>query len=45
MYDNLDFDRAVQAYLLALPVVNQGANRAGTLAIGPANTTCTCHSE
>jgi len=39
IYDNLDYQRAVQAYLLALPVVNQVANRAGTLAIGPANTT------
>ena len=39
LYDNLDFQRAVQGYLLALPVVNQVANRAGILAIGPANTT------
>lgn len=39
IYDNLDFQRAVQAYLLALPVVNQMANRAGILAMGPANTT------
>ena len=39
IYDNLDFQRAVQAYLLALPVVNQMANRAGTLSVGPANTT------
>lgn len=39
IYDNLDFQRAVQAYLLALPAVNQMANRAGTLAMGPANTT------
>src|SRR5271165_450978 len=31
IYDNLDFQRAVQAYLLALPVVNQAANREGTL--------------
>ena len=35
IYDNLDYQRAVQAYLLALPVVNQAANRAGTLDIGP----------
>jgi hypothetical protein len=27
IYDNLDFQRAVQAYLLALPVVNQVGNR------------------
>ena len=39
IYDNLDFQRAVQAYLLALPVVNQMANRAAILAMGPANTT------
>lgn len=39
IYDNLDFQRAVQAYLLALPVVNQMANRAGILAMGPANVT------
>ncbi len=39
IYDNLDFQRAVQAYLLALPIVNQAANRAGILALGPANTT------
>ncbi|HUC18937.1 MAG TPA: DUF1254 domain-containing protein [Acetobacteraceae bacterium] len=39
LYDNLDFQRAVQAYLLALPVVNQVGNRAATLSIGPANVT------
>src|SRR5208283_2325899 len=39
LYDNLDYQRAVQAYLLALPVVNQAANRAGIVAIGPANMT------
>lgn len=39
LYDNLDFQRAVQAYLLALPVVNQAANRDAILQIGPANTT------
>ncbi len=39
LYDNLDFQRAVQAYLLALPVVSQAANRDATLAVGPANTT------
>lgn len=39
LYDNLDFQRAVQAYLLALPVVNQVANRDNILKIGPANTT------
>jgi hypothetical protein len=39
LYDNLDFQRAVQAYLLALPVVNQYGNRESILSIGPANTT------
>jgi hypothetical protein len=39
IYDNLDFQRAVQAYLLGSPVVNQAANRVGILAMGPANTT------
>ena len=39
LYDNLDFQRAVQAYLLALPPVNQVANRKGILEVGPANTT------
>ena len=39
LYDNLDFQRAVQAYLLGLPVVSQVANRDAILAFGPANTT------
>ena len=39
IYDNLDFQRAVQAYLLALPALNQAGMRNGTLALGPANTT------
>lgn len=39
IYDNLDFQRAVQAYLLGLPVVSQWANREGTLEVGPANST------
>ena len=39
IYDNLDFQRAVQAYLLAIPAVNQAANRNGILMMGPANTT------
>jgi hypothetical protein len=39
LYDNLDFQHAVQAYLLALPVVNQVGNRNAILQIGPANTT------
>ncbi len=39
IYDNLDFQRAVQAYLLAIPAVNQADNRAAILQMGPANTT------
>ncbi len=39
LYDNLDFQRAVQAYLLGLPVVNQVGNRDAILSLGPANTT------
>jgi hypothetical protein len=39
IYDNLDFQRAVQAYLLALPALSQAAMRKGTLELGPANTT------
>ena len=39
LYDNLDFQRAVQAYLLALPPVSQAANRTAILELGPANTT------
>ena len=34
LYDNLDFQRAVQAYLLGLPPVSQWANRKGMLAWG-----------
>ena len=41
IYDNLDFQRAVQAYLLGLPPVNQLANRRAILEMGPANTTVT----
>src|SRR5271166_3601736 len=39
IYDNLDYQRAVQAYLLALPVVSEVGNRDGILAMGPLNTT------
>ncbi|MCG6536294.1 MAG: hypothetical protein L7F78_16730, partial [Syntrophales bacterium LBB04] len=39
LYDNLDFQRAVQAYLLGLAPVSQMANRKGTLEVGPANKT------
>ena len=40
IYDNLDFQRAVQAYLLGLPVVNQMANRADILSSGPPIAPC-----
>jgi len=39
LYDNLDFQRAVQAYLLGIPAVSQAANRNEILKLGPANTT------
>ena len=39
LYDNLDFQRAVQAYLLALAPVNMVGLRQGLLECGPANVT------
>jgi hypothetical protein len=39
LYDNLDFQNAIRAYLLGLAPVSQLANRKGILAVGPANTT------
>jgi hypothetical protein len=39
LFDNLDFQRAVQAYLLGLAPVSQVANRKGILEVGPANRT------
>jgi hypothetical protein len=39
LFDNLDFQRAVQAYLLALPAVNQAAMRKALLTWGPVNST------
>ena len=39
LFDNLDYQRAVQAYLLALPPVNQAANRNAIRALGPVNGT------
>jgi hypothetical protein len=38
LYDNLDFQRAVQAYLLAMPAVSQASNRNAIRELGPANT-------
>ena len=39
VYDNLDRSRALQAYLLALPIVNQAAMRDSLRQYGPVNTT------
>jgi hypothetical protein len=39
LYDNLDFQRAVQAYLLGLSGVNTAAYHEGITSIGPANIT------
>ncbi len=39
IFDNLDFQRAVQAYLLGLPAVSLAALRSALLELGPANTT------
>lgn len=39
LYDNLDFQRAVQAYLLALPPVSMVGLRDGLTKFGPANIT------
>jgi len=39
LYDNLDFQRAVQAYLLALPSVSMVGLRDGLTKFGPANVT------
>jgi hypothetical protein len=38
LLDNLDFQRAVQAYLLAIPAVSQVADRNAFLKYGPVNT-------
>ena len=39
LWDNLDFQRAVQAYLLAIPAVSQVADRNAVLTLGPVNRT------
>jgi hypothetical protein len=39
LYDNLDFQRAVQAYLLGLPAVGMNALGKGLTELGPANIT------
>jgi hypothetical protein len=38
LFDNLDFQRAVQAYLLAIPAVSQATNRDEIRTLGPVNT-------
>jgi hypothetical protein len=38
LYDNLDFQRAVQAFLLGMPAVSQAANRDAFRTFGPSNT-------
>ncbi|MEZ5858834.1 MAG: DUF1254 domain-containing protein [Geminicoccaceae bacterium] len=37
LFDNLDLQRAVQAFLLGIPAVSQVANRAAFAGLGPAN--------
>jgi hypothetical protein len=39
IYDNLDRSRALQAYLLAIPIVNQAGMRESLRKFGPANST------
>ena len=39
VYDNLDFQRAVQAYLSSIQIASMDAMRKGALKFGPANTT------
>ena len=39
IWDNLDRSRALQAYLLAIPIVNQAGMRDSLLKFGPANST------
>jgi hypothetical protein len=39
VYDNLDASRALQAYLLAIPIVNQASMRASLREYGPVNQT------
>jgi hypothetical protein len=45
VYDNLDFQRAVQAYLLGLAPVNMAGLREGLLSVGPANLTIPTFEE
>ncbi len=45
VWDNLDFQRAVQSYLLALPIVNQAFNRNAIRTLGPVNKTIPIFEE
>src|SRR5512136_119728 len=45
LYDNLDFQRAVQAYLQSLPAVQMLGFRTGMLQWGPANHTAVVWEE
>lgn len=38
LFENLDFQRAVQAYLMAIPAVSQATNRNAIRTLGPVNT-------
>jgi hypothetical protein len=45
IYSMLDFQRAVQGYLLGLPAVSQYANRQGMAGLGPANSTVNIYAK
>jgi hypothetical protein len=45
LYDNLDFQRAVQAFLLGMPAVSQAANRDAFRTLGPLNTLLPIYEE
>jgi hypothetical protein len=45
LLDNLDFQRAVQVYLLALPAVSQAGDREAILTPGPANGTVSIREQ
>jgi hypothetical protein len=45
LWDNLDFQRAVQAFLLGMPAVSQAANREAFQTLGPANTVLPIYEE
>jgi len=45
LWDNLDFQRSVQAFLLGMPAVSQVANRAAFRTLGPLNTLLPIYEE